>query len=202
VIAYAGTTGTLRNIAALRAAGWRLFLTPAKRAHHGLRYAIDNGAWGAYCRREPWESAGFLRLVTALGADADFVVLPDVVGDGPRSLAVSLAWLPELRPLAPRFLLPVQDGVDPDAVRAQIGPTVGIFVGGTTVWKLATLPLWAAVARVAGCYLHVARVNTVRRIRRCQCAGADSFDGTSVTRYAINLPRLDTALRQGSLWGR
>lgn len=59
---------------------------------------------------------------------------------------------------------------------------------------------WGALARDTGCYLHVARVNTVRRVRLCDAAGADSFDGSSVTRFACNLPRLDFARRGRDLF--
>jgi hypothetical protein len=200
VIPYATTTRTRRNVAALAAAGWRLFLTPEIQTHHGLPYALDNGAWGAYRRGVPWDGAAFSHLLSELGAGADFVVLPDVVGDGFGSLARSLAWLPAVRAVTPRMLLSVQDGVDVDDVAALLPDVFGLFVGGTTEWKLSTLPWWAAVARRHGKYLHVARVNTARRIRLCQMAGAHSFDGTSATRYAVTLPELDEARRQEGLW--
>jgi hypothetical protein len=199
VIAYATTTRTRRNVAALAAAGWRLFLTPQIQTQHGLPYALDNGAWGAYRRGVPWDGAAFRELLADLGAGADFVVLPDIVGDGPRSLARSLTWLPTVRAVNPRVLLPVQDGCE-DAVAPLLPAVFGLFVGGTTEWKLSTLPWWAALARRHGKYLHVARVNTARRIRLCQMAGAHSFDGTSVTRYAVTLPKLDEARRQEGLW--
>jgi len=48
-------------------------------------------------------------------------------------------------------------------------------------------------------YFHVGRVNTARRIRLCAEAGADSFDGTSVSRYAQTLPLLESARQQPSL---
>ena len=83
----------------------------------------------------------------------------------------------------------------------HIGPGVGLFLGGTTDWKLGTMRLWGGVAREKNAYYHVARVNTVRRIRMCQDAGADSFDGTSCTRFAVNTPRLTAAVRQGHLFG-
>jgi hypothetical protein len=189
MIPYATTTRTRRNIAAMRAAGWRLLLTPAIHDDHGLPYALDNGAWGAFQRGVPWDADAFCRLVDRYGAAADFIVLPDIVGGGLLSLARSLAWLERLRPPWRRLLLPVQDGVHPVHVASVVGATVGLFVGGSTAWKLWMLPDWADLARRTGCYLHVGRVNTARRIRLCQMAGADSIDGTSVTRYAVTLPK-------------
>jgi hypothetical protein len=199
MIGYASSTGTLKNVAELRAAGWRFLLIPRQQQIHGFRYAIDNGAWGAAQRNEPWDVDAFLQLVTRHGAGADFVVLPDIVGNGPRSLHRSRTWIPYLLGHTRRLLLPVQDGMTPQHVRYLLGDSIGLFVGGTTTWKLETLGLWGQLAHEVGCYLHVGRVNTKRRIHRCAAVGAHSFDGTSVTRYRVNLPKLDASTRQHGL---
>lgn len=199
MIGYASRTGTRRNLDALRAAGWRLMVTPVCPRTEGMRYAIDNGAWAAHCSGQPWNPDAFLRTVYQLGADADFLVLPDVVGVGPVSLKRSRTWLPFLLGYTRRLLIPVQDGLEPKDVSPLVGENIGIFVGGTTEWKLKTLGLWGLFAHRTGCYLHVGRVNTQRRIARCHAAGAQSFDGTSVSRYAKTLPELDPARRQGGL---
>lgn len=183
----------------MRAAGWRLLVTPAASTTHGLPYAIDNGAWGAHCQGIPWDEAAFERLVARGGAGADWIVLPDIVAGGEASLERSRSWVPWLKDVAP-LLLPVQDGMEPANVLDVVRQGIGLFVGGSTAWKLNSLPMWAQLARAEHAYLHVARVNTARRIRLCQMAGADSFDGTSVTRYAVTLPELDEARRQEGLW--
>lgn len=170
----------------LRAAGWRLMVTPATLRTEGMRYALDNGAWSAHCQGRPWDPDPFLRGVVQLGAGADFVVLPDIVGAGRASLRRSRTWLPILQGYTRTLLLPVQDGMRVDDVAPLLGTSVGIFVGGTTAWKLHTLGIWGQLARRVGCYLHVGRVNTKGRIARCHAAGAHSFDGTSVTRYAVS----------------
>jgi len=59
-----------------------------------------------------------------------------------------------------------------------------------------SMPQWGRLAKAAGCHLHVGRVNTARRVQLCAAAGANSFDGTSVSRYSNMLPLLDNALRQ------
>jgi hypothetical protein len=199
VIGYASRTGTRRNLAALAAQGWRLMVTPAVPRTEGMRYALDNGAWSAAQTGRPWDADAFLRTVTQLGAAADFVVLPDIVGEGRASLKRSRTWLPFLLGSTRLLLLPVQDGLEPGDISPFLGENIGLFVGGTTAWKLATLGTWGALAARVGCYLHVGRVNTARRIARCHAAGAQSFDGTSVTRYAVTLPELEEARRQHAL---
>lgn len=82
---------------------------------------------------------------------------------------------------------------------ADNDPRIGIFIGGSTEWKLSAIMPWGRWAKDRGLYVHVGRVNSSKRIALCGQAGADSFDGTAVTRYASNLARLDGARRQRAL---
>lgn len=201
MIAYAAHTGTRRNLAALADAGWSLLLSPGKPKDRRFAWALDNGAWGAFQRGEAFDVAAFERHVGDHGDGAEFVVVPDIVAGGLASLAMSLDWLPRLAGVARRRLLAVQDGMSGADIAPHLSPTVGVFVGGSTEWKLATMRAWGQLARRHGAYVHVGRVNTIRRIRLCQDAGADSFDGTSATRFACTLPKLDQARRQTNLFG-
>ena len=198
---YASRTGTRRNLAALRRAGWRL-LVSAKGVlrHEGLPYALDNGAWSAFQARKDFDTEAFERAVKLLGAGADWIVIPDIVAGGIDSLAFSLEWMPRLLPLGVPLLLAVQDGMNPAEVRRHLDRKVGIFVGGSTDWKIATALQWGALAGETGCHLHIGRVNTAARIRLCAAAGADSFDGTSASRYACTVAPLDLARRQPDLF--
>jgi hypothetical protein len=99
------------------------------------------------------------------------------------------------------LLLPVQDGMTPEHVGPVLRefPNVGIFLGGSTEWKLREMYGWGMVAHAYGRHYHIARVNTRRRIRLAEEAGADSFDGTSATRFSCTLPLLESARRQRAL---
>lgn len=196
MLPYASRTGTRRNLAVMRSAGWRILVTPAEPRTEGFPYALDNGAWSAFQTGTPWNEEAFVRLCATLGDGADFVVAPDIVAGGLDSLRLTEAWLPRRASVARIRLVAVQDGMSADDVRPLLGPAVGIFVGGSTAWKLWTMRAWGMLARERGAHLHVGRVNTARRIRLCQDAGADSFDGTSVSRYATTLELLDSTLRQ------
>jgi len=165
----------------------------------GFPYALDNGAWSAYTHGRPFSETRFAALLTALGDRCDWAVLPDEVAGGARSLDLSLRWMRRVLDAAPMALLAVQDGMSVEDVRPWIGPRVGIFVGGSTPWKLKTMRQWCALAGDADAWSHVARVNSAVRIARCTEAGARSFDGTSASRYAVTLPGLDRARKQLSL---
>lgn len=203
MIPYASRTHTARNLAALRSAHWRILLSPERGYDppDGFRFAIDNGAWTCFKKQIPFDGEAFARLLERHGAAADFVVMPDIVAGGPRSLELSLAWLDRLRHFR-LILLPVQDEMDEKDVGAvlQRTPNMGIFLGGSTEYKLKHMYAWGMVAHAFRRYYHIGRVNTMRRIRLCAEAGADSFDGTSATMYAVTLPKLDTARKQPSLY--
>jgi|JI10StandDraft_1071094.scaffolds.fasta_scaffold48913_2 hypothetical protein len=93
---YASRTGTRRNLAVLREAGWRL-LVAAQGVHRseGFRYMLDNSAFTYWTHDivADWSDTGnagapFLRLLAALGgtAEVDQVVAPDIVCGGEASL--------------------------------------------------------------------------------------------------------------------
>lgn len=206
MIAYASRTGTRRNLDALRRAGWRLMVSARGALRtEGFRYALDNGAWTSFQRGEPFNEAAFERALSRLGAEADWIVVPDIVMGGMASLKFSRMWLARLRNrrdlFDTSFMIAVQNGICPAHVRDLVGPRVGIFVGGDTEWKLATMAGWARFAHARGARCHVGRVNSARRIRVCAAAGVDSFDGSGPSRFAVALPRLDLARRQVDLEG-
>lgn len=201
VIAYASRTGTKRNLSLLRSAGWRLILSPTGVLRtEGFRYALDNGAWTAFQAGKGFDGDAFCRAVDRFGSDADFIVVPDIVAGGLHSLDLSLQWLPRLQS-ARLLLVAVQDGMWCDDVRGIIGGSVGLFLGGTTEWKLRTMEMWGQFAKDERCYLHIARVNSCKRLSLCAAVGADSFDGSSASRFAVTLPNMDNARRQPDMFG-
>jgi len=200
MIAYASNATTIRNRDALRRAGWRMLVSPkGPQKVDDIPYALDNGAWWAHQQQQPFDNAAFVNCVERLGAGADWIVAPDIVGGGEASLDKSLQWTEYLS----RFrlvLLAVQDGMTVDMVRPWLSPKVGIFIGGTTEWKLASMFAWASLARSRGAYCHVGRVNTVVRIRQCAAAGVNSFDGSSPTKFSVTLGKLDASRRVADLY--
>lgn len=213
MIAYTTYTGTRSTKAQLQKAGWHWLMTPDVLSRNAWRrpiwndgspapYALDNGAYSCYTKGLPFDPISFRKALAAVGSGASWVVVPDIVADGKASLAYSLSWLNELRSTFCLSLLPVQDGMTPEQVRPHLGPRVGIFIGGSTEWKLNTMGLWGRLAKEQACYLHVGRVNTARRIRLCQDYGADSIDGTSVIRFPSTLKLLNGAVNQMHLWGK
>lgn len=194
MICYASRTGSRRNLSALRARGWRLIVsaTGVWRTE-GFPYAIDNGAWTVFQQNRPFDEAAFKGIVDALWRDADWTVLPDIVGGGAVSLMFSLSWADRV---PGKQMLAVQDGMTNEDVRELINCDRGIFVGGSTTFKLSTMAMWAELAHDRDAICHVGRVNSVTRMHQCIAANVDSVDGTSASRFSATTAKLDNASRQ------
>jgi hypothetical protein len=203
LIAFASNTQGKRNLDALRGAGFGILLTPGKHRNPPDwcdLYAIDNGCWALRDNPDAFMGKEFEELCRTHGTKAHFVVVPDKVARGKESLEFSVQWLPFCMHFR-RPLLAVQDGMKTEDVGAILEryPSLGIFLGGSTEWKLSTLYKWGVVAHAFRRYFHVGRVNTAKRIRLCAEAGADSFDGTSATVFSCTIPLLNRARQQPSL---
>jgi len=202
--AYASRTGTKTTVAAMRKHGWRMFITPLQQyaSLPPLPYAIDNGAWSCHLQNHTFAKIEdrFTQLVDRWGQNADFIIVPDIVAGGLESLAFSLEWLPKIK--TPLRLLAVQDGMKHHHIERHLKKNIGIFVGGSTEWKLKTIGYWGNLAKRTKAYIHVGRVNTAQRITACLDADIDSFDGTSVTKFPSTIHLLDSARRQQqtSIW--
>lgn len=173
---------------------WHLLCTPLNPNPHGFPYAIDNGAWSQHGDVNDFRK--FHTLVESLGVDAEFVVAPDIVAGGGASLKRSLEHLPVLLIKTKLVLIPVQDGLELQDLSNIVSARIGIFLGGTTEYKLSRMRDWGAFCKAKGVYYHVGRVNSGRRIKMCYYAGAHSFDGTSATMYSKTLPLLGRAVRR------
>lgn len=198
---YASRTGSKQNLELLRRYGWGLLISASGvlRDEGFDLLIIDNGAWSSFCQSKPWDSGRFQTAVDMFGERAQVIITPDIVAGGLTSLRLSESWIPRLYDIAPQ-VIPVQNGMTPADVRPLLSSRVGIFVGGTTEWKLATMRQWGELAKDVNCYLHIGRVNSAKRIQLCQDAGADSFDGTSASVYSVTTRPLDLARRQSHLW--
>lgn len=182
---YASRTGTRRNLEAMKAAGFRVLVSRAGDWRtEGMAYALDNGAWSDFQSGRAFDEDAFDQLLAKLGAAADWAVLPDIVAGGLASLELSLRWSNRVLSACPLALLAVQDGMSEADIAPFVGASIGVFLGGSTEWKLATMERWGAFCAARRLHYHVARVNTRGRMRLAIAAGATSVDGSSPSRYA------------------
>lgn len=147
-------------------------------------FAIDNGCYAAYNRKEEWSPAPFLKILHRCKVEnliPEFIVLPDLVAD-PSSMFFSRTWLNVLEYMYPEFprYLAVQNGMTPESLSVfPIEKIQGFFVGGTMDWKLENMKMWIDYAHELGKDCHVGRIGPVQRMMMCEIAGADSIDSTT-----------------------
>lgn len=172
--------------------GCGFMLTPSmgQLPPEGSSWAADSGCFN---RATYVGDEAYLAWLAARAGDSDrclFATVPDVVGDHDATLAI-------FRPLAQQ----IDDLGYPVAFVAQDGASIenipwdaidALFIGGSTGWKLSedSFELVAEGKRRQR-WVHVGRVNSLRRLRAFAHAGADSTDGTFLAFGPdANLPRL------------
>lgn len=183
-------------------------------------FAVDNNCGPGRDGRPGTSYPGdgpYLTLLTAL-ADADgagpcdpdtssclWATAPDVVADAEATLRRSLPMLRLIRYYTPfKAALVAQDGLE--HLDIPWDEFDALFIGGSTTWKLgpAARALTAEANRRRK-WVHMGRVNSLKRLRYADAIGCDSCDGTYLT-YAptANLARLLAWLRtvndQNPLW--
>lgn len=208
MIGYGGGTTNKEQVAQLDAVGWGMMIAPQNPKRSPIRYAVDNGAYYSWTRKQPFDEGKFLRMldrVRKFDRPPDFGVCPDKVAAGVESLDFSMAWIGRLPNEWPWYLA-VQDGMTTCGVLDVLNRFSGIFIGGTSEWKMRTLPLWAALARAERKLLHVGRVNSLARaFYAAKVCKADSFDGTNWNRTWDNTQKPDRVAHDGqlplNLWG-
>lgn len=144
-------------------------------------FAVDNGCFSAWKRGVPWDPSTFLRILSRardLGLTPDFSVIPDIVAGGKESIKKSLRWLTVLReeyPSVPLYFA-VQDGMAYDDVPEGVD---GIFVGGTSEWKIRTMAEWVKVGGERDLPVHVGRIGSPDKMVLAHIKGVDSIDSTT-----------------------
>ena len=149
-----------------------------------------NGGWDHCAERR------FLRMVETLSGlpGCLFVVCPDVVGEAGLTSMLFDEYAPLLHRhgLPPAYVLQ-EPGVEYEHSWIPWGAMRALFIGGaTTEFKLG--PQVEAIvteARHRGIWVHMGRVNSLRRLAYAASIGCDSIDGTQWARFRR------TYLRQG-----
>lgn len=165
----------------------------------GQVWAADNGRYSA---PEKYTDERYLRwLGTRDAASCLFATAPDVVGDAAATLALSVPMFGPIRAAGYPVAFVAQDGLEHLDV-----PWDGfdaLFIGGTTAWKLGeACRLIVAEAKRLGKWVHMGRVNSLRRMRYAESIGCDSADGTVLKHDPSRPVEMwgPTVDRERSLW--
>lgn len=191
MICLSGQVGRKRDLAFLRERGHgRLIASNMwKNPVPGIPYGVDNGAFAAWTKNQPFPEAAFLKMLGKVPRHTPpfLAVCPDKVAGGMASLTFSIGWRTRLSELGYDWLpwyLAVQDGMDGASVCDELatGRWAGLFVGGTMAWKYATAADWVRIAHKRGLKVHIGRTPQLDDLVWARRIGADSCDSTSWAR--------------------
>lgn len=144
----------------------------------GVPWACDNDCFIRLKREK------YLRMLRAVAGQPRllWVTAPDVVADADATLARFRIW----RPVLDYYQLPIafvaQDGQEDRPV--PWGAIRCLFIGGSTEWKEGShAARLMREARARGKWVHVGRVNTLRRYWWLSSLPVDSIDGTCFSKW-------------------
>lgn len=164
---------------------------------------VDNGVFGDNYEGDD-EYIAMLNGRVAGRGKCLFAVAPDEVGDARATLARSAPMFGRISGTGIKPALAAQDGLEHLVVPwDEFGC---LFIGGSTNWKLGPQArALVAEARQRDKWVHMGRVNSLRRLRYADHIGCNSADGTYLAFGPdINLPKLLGWLRsvndQPGLW--
>jgi len=174
-------------------------------ASNGLRCIVDNAA---FSRPDPNRFWNYLIDWWGMAGTFEWAACPDVVGDAVATLAAWKAFRCEMEceigyvPLPLAFV--AQDGSERMIDSLPWNEMAGLFVGGTTEWKLgAGARAVVTEARRRSLWVHVGRVNSWVRLLYCRdVLKADSVDGKNWSAFSSGdtLRKVLTRLRRSPEW--
>lgn len=143
----------------------------------GQVWAADNGRFSA---PQNYSDEKYLEWLARMPAESClFATAPDVVGNAGATLAMSNPMLRRIREAGYKVALVAQDGLEGMMEFILWDDIDCLFIGGTTKWKLGEgARVVAAEAKRRGKWVHMGRVNSLRRMRYAETIGCDSADGT------------------------
>jgi hypothetical protein len=165
---------------------WRWLISPFRPNSNAWKkncngYAIDNGAFVYGKRGLPFDEEPFLKDVDAFGEGADFIVIPDVLYNAEETLSIAERWIERLEGYP--LLIVAQDGMTKKDLEVFTRRGIGVFIGGSTEFKLGSMKWVADLCNQYRVLCHVGRVNSALRMSKCLQAGAHSFDGSGPARF-------------------
>jgi hypothetical protein len=142
----------------------------------GLIYGVDNGGFTTQ------DIGAFRRLVKRLGpykADCKFLVMPDVPGDGRRTLELFRLFKDEFAgwPLA----ITIQNGIE--NLDIPWVDVAAVFMAGLGDWKMGAGAVGIIkAAKWLEKWVHVGRISDARRWKFFEELGCDSADSSVLVR--------------------
>lgn len=188
ILLVSGATKTLKKLGLSLPLG-RLITPRCRSARNveklGLPWAADNGAFSGF------KPAEFMAMIKAIAGKPGclFVVVPDVVADAAATMELFCTWGPVVTSFGLPVAFVIQDG---QTLKTMPWKKIrAVFIGGTTEFKLSkTAAAITREARRRNLWVHMGRVNSLKRIKYAHRIGCSSVDGSGYSRWPdIYIPR-------------
>lgn len=156
-------------------------------------FAIDNDCFNGF------NEAKFTKRLVELSAFRPlFVSAPDVVADADKTSDLFSEWFIRINRLGFKVAYVLQDGFS-DRHRESADMADALFIGGSTEFKLSYF-VRDVVEEYRHKWVHMGRVNSMKRIAYAHSIGCKSVDGTCYSRFPNTyIPKhLDFASKLGA----
>lgn len=152
---------------------------------HTWIFAADNG-----CFSSSWNETAWLAWIEQVDQRALFAVVPDSVGKWAQTRLKWEHYASIVKNCGLKAAYVLQDGQKSGFI--PWSEADAIFVGGSTEWKLSEESMMLIQeAKYRGKWVHMGRVNSLRRMMLARDWGCDSADGTYLAFGPdVNVPRL------------
>ena len=144
-----------------------------------ITWAADNAAYSN------WDEKKFIKMLVKISKHNHkpiFVASPDVVCDALETDRLLLKWQPIIKKHGLPVALVLQNGQEKYGVPwTKID---AIFIGGDDEFKLGRYVRYVVgSAKEKGKWVHMGRVNSIKRMLYARRIGCDSIDGTSFSMF-------------------
>ena len=159
-------------------------------------WAADNACFSS----RNWDSVVWLRWLESQPnpQEALFATIPDIVGDHAGTFAKWPIWSKQVKDLGYKTAFILQNGCTSSEVPWD--ECDAVFIGGDTNWKLSVeTHRLVAEAKRRNIWVHMGRVNSLRRLEIAQMWGCDSVDGTYLAFGPdVNTPKLVSMMQKAN----
>lgn len=167
-------------------------------------WAADNDAFSGF---NPTRYERMLDKIAAAPNPPMFVTVPDRVGNHAGTMEAWENWQPEVNDRGLRAAFVLQNGVEADwqATKLPWSDMDALFIGGDIPFKFSAIVREiVAAANHAGKWVHMGRVNSIKRMRYASAIGCDSCDGSGMARFptTVLLPMVRALQRDDHITAR
>lgn len=139
----------------------------------GAKWALDNGAFTG--RFKPKLFIGAMQKFSKYRRNCLFVVVPDIKFSAEKTIELWHKWESVIRGLGYPAAFAAQNGQE----NLPMPDYDVLFIGGSDDWRMSPIvDKIIAEAKKNKKWVHVGRVNSVKRIKYFMERGVDSVDGT------------------------